>query len=112
MPTSTTTEHPPRSITAHVLAPLALVGVLVIAGAMISSTISDSDDGNGQEHAARGEQSNGEKKSQEETYTVQPGDTLSSIAEETGVSVEKLEKRNPEIDPQTLNAGQVIKLHN
>jgi LysM repeat protein len=111
MPTSSTSESPPRSITARVLAPLAIVGVLVIVVAMISTTVSSLDDEGGQEQA-RTEQSKDKEKSQEETYTVQPGDTLSSISIETGISVEKLEQRNPDIDPQTLNAGQVIKLHN
>lgn len=44
------------------------------------------------------------------SYTVQPGDTLSAIAEETGVPLEEIERLNPEVDAQTLHAGQKIKL--
>jgi len=44
------------------------------------------------------------------TYTVEPGDTLGAIAEETGVSVETIEELNPELDPQALVNGQKIKL--
>lgn len=44
------------------------------------------------------------------TYTVEAGDTLGSIAEDTGVSVERLQEINPQLDPQTLATGQRIKL--
>ena len=44
------------------------------------------------------------------TYVVRTGDTLGSIAEKTGVSVEKLQELNPELDPQALVSGQKIKL--
>ena len=44
------------------------------------------------------------------TYTVEAGDTLGAIAEETGVPVETLEELNPELDPQALVTGQKIKL--
>jgi LysM repeat protein len=44
------------------------------------------------------------------TYTVQPGDTLASIAEETGVSVEELQELNPGIDSNSLSIGQELRL--
>ncbi len=44
------------------------------------------------------------------TYTVETGDTLGAIAEETGVSVEMLQELNPALDPQALATGQKIKL--
>lgn len=44
------------------------------------------------------------------TYTVRPGDTLSGIAERTGVSLARLEELNPDVDVNTLNAGQRLKL--
>ena len=43
-------------------------------------------------------------------YTVKPGDTPSSIAEETGVPLEDILRLNPDLDPQTLSPGQRIKL--
>jgi LysM repeat protein len=43
-------------------------------------------------------------------YTVEPGDTPSSIAEETGVPLEEILRLNPDLDPQTLSPGQRIKL--
>jgi len=44
------------------------------------------------------------------TYTVQPGDTLSQIAEETGVSVEQILELNEDVDPQSLSAGDRLRL--
>ena len=44
-------------------------------------------------------------------YVVQPGDTLSSIAQKTGVSVATLEALNPKlVDPDSLQAAQRLKL--
>jgi LysM repeat protein len=43
-------------------------------------------------------------------YVVKTGDTLGSIAEKTGIPVEKLQELNPELDPQALVSGQKIKL--
>ncbi len=48
--------------------------------------------------------------SEPETYEVQSGDTLDAISAETGVSVERIQALNPDIDPQSLIAGQEIKL--
>lgn len=47
---------------------------------------------------------------QKAVYVVESGDTLGSIAAETDVPVETIQELNPEIDPQTLVAGQEIKL--
>jgi len=56
----------------------------------------------------------GEKRQRERKgprrYTVKPGDTPSSIAEETGVPLEEILRLNPDLDPQTLSPGQRIKL--
>lgn len=43
-------------------------------------------------------------------YAVEPGDTLSSIAEKFDVSVQRLERLNKEqdVDPNALVEGQVI----
>lgn len=44
------------------------------------------------------------------SYEVREGDTLSGIAEKTGISVSELERLNPGLDPQALIAGQKLKL--
>jgi len=43
-------------------------------------------------------------------YVVQNGDTLTSIARETGVSVAIIVKLNPGVDPQILISGEKLKL--
>ena len=47
---------------------------------------------------------------QRASYTIETGDTLGAISEQTGVPVETLQQLNPELDPQALIAGQKIKL--
>ena len=52
----------------------------------------------------------GQGKLPQDVYVVKTGDTLGSIAEKTGIPVEKLQELNPELDPQALVSGQKIKL--
>jgi LysM repeat protein len=44
------------------------------------------------------------------SYEVQSGDTLTSIARETGVPVAVIVKLNPGVDPQILVSGERLKL--
>jgi len=44
------------------------------------------------------------------TYVVQNGDTLTSIAHKTGVSVVRIQALNPHVDPQILTSGEKLKL--
>ncbi len=44
------------------------------------------------------------------TYTVQPGDTLSAIARQFGVSVDDLIQHNQLLDPNALRSGQSIRI--
>jgi LysM repeat protein len=44
------------------------------------------------------------------TYVVRTGDTLSAIAQRTGVSLDRLHQLNPSIDVNSLNAGQKLTL--
>jgi LysM repeat protein len=44
------------------------------------------------------------------TYTVKSGDTISSIALKFGVSMDDLQAANPEISPNAMPVGQVIKI--
>jgi LysM repeat protein len=50
------------------------------------------------------------KSSSSKRYTVKPGDTPSSIAEDAGISLDRLLELNPDIDPQALSPGQKLKL--
>jgi LysM repeat protein len=44
------------------------------------------------------------------TYTVQSGDTISSIALKFGVSMDDLQAANPEISPNAMSVGQAINI--
>ena len=44
------------------------------------------------------------------TYTVKIGDNLPAIARKTGVSAEKIQELNPQMDPYGLQGGQKLKL--
>lgn len=44
------------------------------------------------------------------TYTVQPGDSFSLIAEKCGLRLQDIIDANPGVDPATLSIGQVINL--
>ncbi len=45
-----------------------------------------------------------------ESYTVQAGDTLGTIATENDTTVAELQELNPGVDSQSLTVGQEIKL--
>jgi LysM repeat protein len=43
-------------------------------------------------------------------YVVKPGDTLSVIADKTDVSLEDIQRLNPDVDANALQTGQRLKL--
>lgn len=106
---------------ARLLAPLALVACAAALLLVVTSSLSD--DAGTQRGVASGErreagastsqsrerQSSSERR-RRRSYTVRPGDTLSSIAERTGISQARIEDLNPELDPQTLAPGARIRL--
>lgn len=105
-----------RSSPARLLAPLALV-VFALAVVLVIVASSGGGDGSGGRDTARNGSSGTGTSSTDTTprptraaYTVKTGDTLLSIAEKTGVSVERLQTLNPELDPRALLSGQKIKL--
>ena len=113
----------PRSLSRW-LAPLALLASLLAVLFVVSGSRTD-EEGDGaaqpttqERREARGETgtsttSTGARTSttrQRRTYTVRPGDTLASISERTGVSVEELQELNPDVDPNNLTVGQRIRL--
>jgi LysM repeat protein len=51
-----------------------------------------------------------EKRLPSATYRVREGDTLAGIAAKTGRSPERLQEYNPDLDAQTLQPGQKLKL--
>ena len=112
---------------ARVLAPLALVA-FGIAVLIIFASSGGNDEESSNSSASQQEQRDlelardkkrrersaerreGQGKLPQDVYVVKTGDTLGSIAEKTGIPVEKLQELNPELDPQALVSGQKIKL--
>jgi len=43
-------------------------------------------------------------------YVVKAGDTLTVIADKTGVSLDEIQRLNPDIDPNALQTGAHLKL--
>jgi LysM repeat protein len=100
---------------ARLLAPVALllsvVAVLVIVQ---SSGTSDDSTGDGSSRTATDQGTTSDTAAKPRrvrpNYTVKLNDTLGLIAEKTGVSVERIQTLNPDLDPQNLIVGQKIKL--
>jgi LysM repeat protein len=105
-----------RRSPARLLAPVALlVCGVAIASVVFSSPAVDGDETGGTATTERTttsapERTDRQARRRRRNYTVKTGDTLGTIAEKTGVSVERLLVLNPELDPQALVAGQRIKL--
>ena len=100
-----------RSWFARFLALVALIAAVVAIVVVASNTHLHS-----HHDETTGKQAQTQKKTQKKprtkakTYTVQSGDTLTSISQKTGVPLAELQALNPEIDPQILVAGEVLKL--
>ena len=95
-------------IPARVLAPAALgafvlVVVLVIVLSGGGSGGRPAASGSGARHSARAHH-------RRRFYKVRRGQTLSSIAERTGIPIERLRELNPQLDPELLRPGQRLKL--
>jgi LysM repeat protein len=105
-----------RPSPARLIAPIALlICAVAFAFVVLSSPAVDGDDTGGASTTERtttnpptqAERQQGRRR---RTYIVKTGDTLGAIAEQTGVSVERLLVLNPELDPQALVAGQRLRL--
>ncbi|MCC7254284.1 LysM domain-containing protein [Hyphomicrobium sp.] len=113
MPTISAPRDPSDRISwfNRVLAPLALLAVLAAIFVIVASNTGDSDKAEQDTKAKIADE--GKEKSGPEnpkTYVVEEGDTLSGIAAKFDVSVKRLERLNPDIDPQTIGAGQELKI--
>jgi hypothetical protein len=112
-------EMAPRS-PARFLAPLALVAFSFALFMVVTSSSNDPESSEAPNRATEarpdatrnGDGDDGERRERKgpRRYTVQPGDTPSSIADETGVPLEEILSLNPDLDPQTLTPGQRIRL--
>ena len=104
-----------NSLIARILAALALIAAVAVVLVVVSSeTGGNTDESAVQNPPARqgnnGGQGNQRPASKQKVYEVQEGDTLNGIASEKGVSVDRIERLNPDLDPQALIPGQELKL--
>ncbi|HEX5761912.1 MAG TPA: LysM domain-containing protein [Solirubrobacterales bacterium] len=98
---------------ARVIASAALIcGFIVVVVVVASSLGGDGSDGSGgRPAAAKNAKGEGHKSDEPpKSYVVQNGDTLTSIAHRTGVSVARIQELNPGVDPQILVSGEKLKL--
>jgi LysM repeat protein len=99
------------STTARILAVIALIGSVIVLIAIVAANVGGGSSGHHEpSHAQKAKHQKQVAKKTPATYTIQSEDTLTAIAHETGVPVAKIERLNPEIDPQLLIAGETIKL--
>jgi LysM repeat protein len=97
---------------ARFLAPLALLAVVAALFMVVQASQTESD-GTGTSNRATDSTPTPtptpERKGPRR-YRVKVGDTPSSIAEKTGVPLEDILRLNPDLDPQTIQVGQRIRL--
>jgi LysM repeat protein len=97
------------------MAVLALVGAFVALIVVFSSTLGGGSSGGEKAGGGRRHQSRVESRPKSggktpKVYVIKNGDTLTAIAHDTGVSVAKIERLNPGVDPQILISGEKLKL--
>jgi LysM repeat protein len=102
---------------ARLLAPIALVATAVALFGIVASGGGGSNGGaaggaapdTGQKTQSASPTPS-KKKATRQTYTVKPGDTPSTIAEQAGIPLDQLLELNPNLDPQSLNPGDKLRI--
>lgn len=95
----------------RVIAFTALVAAFLVLIVVVSGSLGGgSDEPHKRHHSSQAKANRKPEKNIPATYVIKSGDTLISIAHETGVSVHQIETLNPAVDPQILIAGQSLKL--
>jgi LysM repeat protein len=94
---------------ARYLAPIALAATITATYVVVDAALTTKQSG-GQQHAVQRSSVEHGKLTLATYYTVQSGDSLSSIAARTGVPVSTLEQLNPSVDPNRLQTGQRLRL--
>ena len=93
------------------VARLAAVIAIAAAAIVLIVVVSTSIDGSGGEEERPGKERKAQtQKPKEDSYVVEPGDTLDSISDKTGVPVDVIQQLNEDLDPQALPAGKEIDL--
>jgi LysM repeat protein len=98
---------------ARIFAPLSLVACAIAVLVIVNHNNPDSgSSGSTNPPAATSTLSTTKQRTKKtpKSYIVKQGDVLSAIAIKTGVSLDTLIRLNPNVDAQTLHAGQKLKL--
>jgi LysM repeat protein len=112
---------PRRRSPARWLAPIVLLACVFAVYSIVNANLLSSDEpatssstattATGKARSVSQRSKSSKRKSRKRrTYTVKSGDTLSSIAVKTGVSLERIQQLNPKLDSNSLQTGQRVKL--
>ena len=94
---------------ARVLAPLVLLACAAAVLLVVQKTLQD-DPSPSSATTVTTTTTRTTKVSTNKTYRVRSGDTLGAISVRVDVPVDQLLKLNPDVDPQSLRAGQRLRL--
>jgi LysM repeat protein len=94
---------------ARVLAPLVLLACAAAVLLVVQKTLKD-DPSSSSATTVTTTTTRTTKVSTRKTYRVRSGDTLGAISVRVDVPVDQLRKLNPDVDPQSLRAGQRLRL--
>ena len=94
---------------ARVLAPLVLLACAAAVLLVVQKTLKD-DSSPSSATTVTTTTTRTTKVSTKKTYRVRSGDTLGAISVRVDVPVDQLLKLNPDVDPQSLRAGQRLRL--
>lgn len=95
---------------ARFLVPLALVVALVGVVVVVQASRPDNDDTAQTTSTVKSRPRRGVRRPARRSYVVKAGDNLTVIAERTGVTVDVIQRLNPDLDAQALRVGQRLRL--
>lgn len=98
------------SAAARLAAAIALIVAVLVVVVVVSAGMSGDDSSSGHRDGKPHAQMEKKQRTKAKTYTVESGDTLTTIARKTGIPVSELQVLNPEVDPQILSVGETLKL--
>lgn len=98
------------SFVARILAALALAAAVLAVVLIVSAATKNDSSSKGRKADTTKQEKPTHPRTKAATYTVKPGDTLIAIAHKTGIRVSEIQALNPEVDPQILENGEVLKL--
>jgi LysM repeat protein len=95
---------------ARLVAPLVLLACAAAVLVIVQSTLREDSTGSSETTVTTTTRTTSSGTPTRKTYRVRSGDTLGAIAERVDVPVDRLLELNPDVDPQSLRAGQRLRL--